>query len=220
MNAARTRWLKRGAQILAIAGVVTAVLAVRVVTASRSELEEGNRLRARGDVDGAIVHFRRAARWYAPASPFPPEALDALAAIADEAERAGERDRALASHRAIRAAILSTRSFYTPFPDRLDRANRRIAELMSSMDPPPIDAGKSREQLRREHLALLEATDRPKLFWTLVLLFGFAAWVSGAFVFVTRAIDEDDRLVAREARRWGTVIVVGFGLFVLGMALA
>jgi len=53
-----------------------------------------------------------------------------------------------------------------------------------------------------------------------VLLIGFGAWVSGAFAFTLRAIDEHDRLIRREAVRWAAVIAVGFGLFVLGMSLA
>ncbi|MCZ7683353.1 MAG: hypothetical protein M5U28_33035 [Sandaracinaceae bacterium] len=56
--------------------------------------------------------------------------------------------------------------------------------------------------------------------WTLLLLAGWIAWTAGAFVFAQRAIDEEDRLRGREARIWGTVVVLGFGLFVIGMALA
>jgi hypothetical protein len=53
-----------------------------------------------------------------------------------------------------------------------------------------------------------------------VLLLGFLAWVGGAFAFTLRAVDEDDHFVVGEALRWGAVIAVGFGLFVLGMVLA
>jgi hypothetical protein len=83
-----------------------------------------------------------------------------------------------------------------------------------------MDAGKSREQLRREHLLLLQANPDPNIAWTMVLLLGFASWVAGAFAFALRAIDEEDRFIPREVWRWSSVIVVGFGLFVLGMSLA
>lgn len=214
------RWARTAAKVAAVAGVILVVLAVRVVTSSKAELDEGDELRESGDRVAAVACYRRAARWYAPGNPYSADALARLARIGTEAEDEGDVQLALSAWRAIRAAIESTRSFYTPHTDRLAAANARIADLMASQTPPPIDAGKSREQLRREHLALLNASTRPNIGWTIVLLLGFAAWVGGAFAFVTRAVDDEDRLVPRLARRWGTVVVVGFGLFVLGMALA
>jgi hypothetical protein len=171
-------------------------------------------------VETAIVHYRRAARWYAPGSPYHVEALAKLGAIAGKAEQTGDRELALSAYRAIRGAIMSTRSFYVPERVRLEAANQRIAALMAELPAPPMDAGKSREQLRREHLALLQQDPGPDVLWTLVLLVGFFSWVLGAFAFTQRAIDDEDRFVGREALRWGAVIVVGFGLFVLGMSLA
>jgi hypothetical protein len=56
--------------------------------------------------------------------------------------------------------------------------------------------------------------------WTFVLLAGFVAWVGGAFAFTWRAIDEHDRWVAAEARRWGAVIAAGLCAFVVGLLLA
>jgi hypothetical protein len=214
------RGLRTSTKALAIAGVILAVLAVRVVTASQAELAEARMLEGRGDVDASIVHYRRAATWYAPGNPFSTDALDRLLALGASAAEEGDRTRALLAYRSARGAILSARSFYTPHGERLAHANHAIADLLAAEEPPPIDAGKSPEELRREHLALLERTARPKIGWTVLLLFGFAAWVSGAFAFATCAIDDEDRLVAVEARKWGTVFVVGFGLFVLGMALA
>ena len=58
------------------------------------------------------------------------------------------------------------------------------------------------------------------MFWSLLLLLGFATWVGSAFAFTQRAIDEQDRFIRREALRYGALIVLGFGLFVLGMSLA
>lgn len=216
----RVHGLRTALRVIAIIALLFAALAVRVVASSRSELIEARRLSEKGDIAGSIVHFRRAARWYAPASPYHVQALSELGKIAREAERRADKPLALSAYRAIRAAIMSTRSFYIPERDRLNAANRRIADLMASQPPPPIDAGKSREALRKEHLALLEAQKGPNIFWTCVLLLGFVAWVGGAFLFSIRAIDDTDRFNWSEARRWGTIIVVGFGVFVLAMTLA
>ena len=205
---------------LCVVGLVLGSFALRVVTTSASELEAGDRYREAGQTEAALIHYRRAARWYAPGSPYHVEALGRLGRIGADAEQRGDVDLALAAYRAIRAAIMSTRSFYVPEPERLRAADERIAALMASLPPPAMDAGKSREQLRSEHLALLRADPSPSAPWSLVLLLGFALWVSSAFAFTMRAVDEQDRFVRREVLRWGTLIAVGFGLFVLGMSLA
>jgi hypothetical protein len=203
-----------------VVGVLFSAFTVRVVTSAAAELREADRYRSRGELEAAVVHYRRAARWYAPGSPFHVQALSHLGAIGAQAEQHGDAELALSAYRAIRAAIMSTRSFYVPEQARLRVADQRIASLMAAQPAPPMDAGKSREQLRREHLALLEADNSPSVLWTLVLLLGFATWVGGAFAFTMRAIDADDRFIPREALRWSALIVVGFGLFVLGMSLA
>jgi tetratricopeptide (TPR) repeat protein len=213
----RTRVLLRAALVLA---VLLAAVGARVVSSARSELRAGDAYAKRGEVEAALVRYRRAARWYAPLSPYHVQALARLGAIGADAERRERPELALEAYRAIRAAILSTRSWYVPEQVRLRAADERIASLMAALPAPPMDAGKSRERLRREHLALLRADPDPSVAWTLVLLFGFGSWVAGAFAFTLRAIDADDRFIPRQVWRWGAVIVVGFGMFVLGMSLA
>jgi hypothetical protein len=209
--------LVRGALVVLL---LLASVCARVVSSARSELRAGDAYAAGGDVEAALVHYRRAARWYAPLSPYHRHALARLGTIGADAERRERPELALEAYRAIRAAILSTRSWYVPEQARLRATDERIASLMAALPAPPMDAGKSREQIRREHLALLGADPDPSVAWTLVLLLGFASWMAGAFAFTLRAIDTEDRFIPGQVRRWGAVIVVGFGLFVLGMSLA
>jgi hypothetical protein len=209
--------LVRGALVVV---VLLAAVCVRVVSSARSELRAGDAYATRGEAEAALVRYRRAARWYAPQSPYHVQALARLGAIGAEAERRDRPELALEAYRAIRAAILSARSWYVPEQARLRAADERIASLMAALPAPPMDADKSREQLRREHLALLRADPDPSVGWTLVLLLGFGSWVAGAFAFTVRAIDAEDRFIPGQVRRWGAVIAVGFGLFVLGMSLA
>jgi hypothetical protein len=95
-----------------------------------------------------------------------------------------------------------------------------IARLMSQQPAPGMDAGKSEKQLYDEHLALLTPITGPSVFWSCVLLLGFVCWVGSAFALSIRAIDDDERWVPVELRRWGGMIALGFSLFVLGMVLA
>ena len=210
-----SRTLKLGGRILALVGVVFAVIAVRAVVSSRSELQRGDLLRESGDLDAAMLAYRRAARWYAPANPYVPQALDRLELMANEAASAGDGERALLAWRAVRGSILSTRSFYTPHRTRLERAEQAIIEASAQAAAP-----RRRAQTRQRLAAAMDAPNGPLLPWSLLLLFGWITWTGGAFVFAQRAIDEEDRVRPQAARLWGTVILVGFGLFVIGMTLA
>ncbi|MDD9940756.1 MAG: hypothetical protein OXU20_06815 [Myxococcales bacterium] len=212
--------LKQPLRLAAVGALLLAAFAMRVVNSASVELERGQAYEAESDPVSAIVHYRRAVRWYAPLSPFHKRALIALARIGAQAELDGDSELALSAYRAIRSGILSTRSFYTPETRRLAAANARIADLMAAAPPPPIDAGKSREALRREHLALLQQDNAPHVGWTFVLLAGFATWVFGAFMFSSRALDENERYIPTQVRRWGAVIAVGLCLFFTGLALA
>ncbi len=198
---------------VAVAGVVLAVLAVRVVTGAHTELRRGEQLAAHHDPDAAILAFRRAARFYAPGNPYSSEGLRRLSVIGAEAEREGNTERALAAYRAIHGAIMSARSVYVPHQAMLARADEAIARLTAH-------APGGTDHTEASILAELRAPIRPHLLWLIVLLIGWLSWTIGAFVFAQRAIDEEDRLRPGQARVWGTVIVLGFGLFVIGMALA
>lgn len=206
-------------QVIVALSCLLLLIAGRVVVSARSELAEAEQLLAAKDREAAVVHFRRAARWYAPFSPFHVRALERLGELGQAAERAGEVELALSAYRALRGAILATRSTYVPERARLEAANRRIAALMSKQPAPGMDAGKSEKQLYEEHLALLTKVPGPNVFWSCVLLLGFVCWVSSAFALSIRAIDDEERWVASELRRWGGMIALGFSLFVLGMVL-
>jgi hypothetical protein len=212
--------LRLALRVVALASLLFGTLATRVVYSAHTELAAAKRAADSGDVDLAIAHYRRAARYYLPGSPYHVAALDQLGALGQTARAAGDVTRALAAYRSIRGSILAARSFYVPEQDRLAAADRSIANLMSEQPAPGMDAGKTRAQLYAEHLALLEASPDPNLLWTLVLLTGFAAFVSAAFAFSLRAIDAQDRLIKPAALRWGAVIVVGLAMFALGLSLA
>ena len=214
------RVARTGLRGLVLAACVLAVVSVRVVLSAREELAQAEKLLGAHDRDAAIVHLRRAARWYAPLSPYHVRALGRLGELAESAALRGDREGALAAYRAVRASILATRSLYVPQRALLDAANRRIASLMADEPAAGVDAGKSREQLRREHLALLMPIPGPDVFWSCVLLVGFACWVCAAFALSFRAIDADDRWVPRELLRCGSLVGLGFALFVLGLVLA
>lgn len=216
---ARAKLSQKVLQGLVVLAGLFVLISARVVISARAELREAERLLAADDRDGAIVHLRRAARWYAPLSPYHVRALERLRELGRRAEQAGETERALSAYRALRGAILATRSTYVPERPQLEAANRRIAALMAKQERPGMDAGKSDQQLYQEHLALLTPIPGPNVFWSCVLLLGFVCWTSAAFALSIRGLDNEERWVPRELKRWGSLIGVGFSLFILGLAL-
>lgn len=217
MDPRRRAALARG---LGIALVVLTVLSVKVVLSSQAELDQAVRAEGAGHLEVAITHYRRAARWYLPIQPSADQALDRLMAIGEEAEGRGDRVLALASYRSAHAAIMSTRSLWVPDRERLHRADERIAHLMATGEVPSMDARLAEADREALYLEMLEEDRDPTAGWALLALVGFAAWLVGAWGVFTRALDEDDHFIQVELRKWGTLFVLGFGLFALGLALA
>jgi hypothetical protein len=201
------RWI-----LLAVAICLAAVLA-RVFWDGRSALALGDEAMAKGDSTEAMTQWRRAARWYAPGAPHVVDAYERLETLAKAAEEKDDRKTALDAWRAVRSSILATRSFYTPFPDRLVHANERIAALMAKADT----AHGTEEERRQFHYELLARDDSPRVGWALLALAGFAAWVGGGFWFARRGVGEDGKLERRTAARAGVLIALGILVWMLGL---
>jgi hypothetical protein len=206
--------------VVALVAFCLGVIVTRVFWDGRSALVEGDAAIARGDRAEAVARWRRAARWYAPGAPHVAGAYGRLEALAREAEAAGDRRTALDAWTAIRSSILSTRSFFTPYAEKLPLANERIAALMAASEDPAVDPGKSEAERKAWHLALLEKDEAPALGWTILALAGFAAWVGGGFLFAFRGIGDGDKLDRRAAARAGLLIVVGLAAWMVGLYLA
>ncbi len=218
MNGTAARLAARASLVVA---ALLVLLAARVLVGAHEELRNATRLRAAGDLDGAVVHYRRAARLYVPGSPHVGEALGALASIARDAESAGATARALAAWRSVHASVLAARSFYVPHDAALAEADARIAALVAA-EPPAVDAAKSpREREAAYRRALTRAAERdPSLVAVLVLLAGFGGWVGGALALLLRGFDGESRARMAEVRSFGLVMLVGFVAFVAGLAFA
>ena len=192
------------------------VVVTRVFWDGRAALQAGDQALARGDVEGAVVAWRRAARWYAPGAPHVATAYVRMEALAQEADAHGDRPGALLAWRAIRSSALATRSFYQPFTDRLAAANQRIAALMASEEK-ASDPRMNEDERRKLQLALLDRDDSPNLGFTVIALAGFAAWVGGGFWFARRGVTADDQLDRRTAIRSGLLIAAGLLVWMLGL---
>jgi hypothetical protein len=85
--------------------------------------------------------------------------------------------------------------------------------------PAVIGDGRSPAQRTDALHRALRAAPPPRPIGLLLTVLGFVCWVTAMFLLPVRGLDIDHRPTAA-ARRLGTAIVFGFGLFVLGLALA
>jgi hypothetical protein len=53
--------------------------------------------------------------------------------------------------------------------------------------------------------------------WSIITLLGLSGWVSSAIVFLFRAFPGRGLFEAREARVWGTAVLVSYGIWIAGM---
>ncbi len=203
-----------------VALVIAAVVCARVLTDARSELDAGRRALAEGRDEVGVRRLRRAAHLYLPLSPYTRDAYDALESYARAAESRGQNDRALTAWRAVRSSALSTRWLVIPYRERLERANRRIARLMSLLPPPPVDRGATQAQLEERHLALLQEDRAPDPAWVVLMGVGFALWMSSVAWAARQGWDDDDRPQWPVLRLAGAGVALGMLLFFVALSRA
>lgn len=208
---------KKIAAVALVAGLCLGVVVSRAVWEGRRALERGSEAATAGDLAEAVTQYRRAARWYVPGAPHVGRAYDRLEDIARLAEASGDVELALAAWRGVRGSILATRSFYTPHSHRLEPANRRIAALMAGSEDPAVAPGQAEPEREAWHYALLERDEAPSVFWSIVALLGFAAWIGGGVLFALRGVTADDTLVPRMAATAGALVAVGLVIWMLGL---
>jgi tetratricopeptide (TPR) repeat protein len=198
--------------------LVVAAAAGRAHVSARTEFEAGVAAESAGDLPGALAHFQFAMRWYTPGAEAPVAAADALTRLADAAEAKGDRAGALAALRRLRGGIFSTRSFYSPFGERLAAVDARLARLSAAEQiAAGLARGQSVDALEAEHARLLALDPTPTPGWALAATLGFFGWVGGTLGFIFRGLDAGLRLVQPAARRWSLVFAGSFGVWVLGL---
>jgi hypothetical protein len=149
-------------------------------------------------------------------APHVESAYDKLRGLALSAEEQGNTRIAVAAWTGIRSSVRATRSFYTPFPERLDEADTHIAKLMATMER-QSDTTANVAETEQWHLALLKRDEMPSVAWSIFALFGLALWIGGGFGFALRGVDDNDRLVPKAAGYSGAAIAVGMLVWLLGL---
>jgi hypothetical protein len=211
----RARWLP-----LLLVGLAVAVVGIRLVADARAAFREGAAAADRGATEEAIRGYADAIRLYVPGSPYARAGLERLEALAAAAEGRGELETARHALEAARGALLGTRSFYTPFADRLPALTARLARLLAALEGPRVAPGATAEARIAWHAERLARPPGPAPAAALAALVGFAIWLGAAVAFFTRGLDRGLRLRRGPATAAAVVFGVGVALFLAGLRLA
>jgi hypothetical protein len=212
--------IKRAVVItLAALAVLLSVMTLRAFLEARAASASARVALQRGDLQQGIVHLRGSARWDAPFNGYAADARAQLGQLAEACEARGDSVCALSAWRSLHAAIMATRSFYTPHQEQLARADERIASLMAREPPPPIEGQRSEADRKAEYLALLQPRD-PNPFGVLLACLGFATWVGSTVVFLSWGVDREGRILRAVAKPSVLCLLLGWIVFAVGLRIA
>lgn len=209
--------------MLLVIGVLAAVLFTRGHRAAERDLAVAAEAERVGDVETAIIGYRRAASWGTLFDAVPEAALANLQRLASVARQREDGPTELLATRAVYASLQSRRWIASSSSD-LEPVAQRLAALTiqhatPQNSPAVIGDGRSPGQRTEALYRRLRAPPSPRPLGLLMTVVGFVCWVTATFLLPVRGLDIDHRPTA-SARRLGTAIVFGFGLFVVGLALA
>jgi len=194
---------------------------LKIFFSSRSEFKTAELARISGEYSEAIKHCERAILWYLPVGGYVEPASEGLWEMA-EALESEDKKLALEAYRSLRSAFYATRSFYTPGLPWIDRSNQKIAALMAEAVPySEADKKKPYDQRRQEALAILERPMKPDPLWSMAVGIGLLGWVSGVLLFIWKAFrGESPRVDLKQGFLWGSIVVVFYALWIVGLMKA
>ena len=206
--------------VIVLLGVTAAlaVIVVRLLIDARGANRNGTVAEERGEINEAIRFYLDAGRLYVPGSPFTRHALDRLEAIGVAQVTKGDYATARAAFEAERAAILGTRSFYTPYAERLPNLERRLSRLLAAAEEGASPA--NFEERAKWHAERLGQRPRPKTSMVMLALLGLATWVGSAVAFFRKGVDANLALRRTWALLAGAGFLVGLALFLVCLRLA
>jgi hypothetical protein len=209
--------------LLWTAGIFLLALGVivgRLLIDGRALGQRGAQAENHGHPTEAIRLYAEAARHYVPFGPYHAQALSRLDAIAVSAIQRGDYPLGRMALEAERSALLATRSLYIPMAHRLPEIELRLARLLAATEDPATQAGASFEDRSRWHLDRLSQHPSPRGPYVLLALVGLGGLVASSVLFFTRGLDVNLRLKSPWAIVYGSLFLLGLGLFLAGLRWA
>jgi hypothetical protein len=213
MNGSTVGRLGVGA-VVAIA--VLAIAGLRLVGEGRAALLASDAALSQGNVTGAVVHARHAARAYVPFAAHVEQGFLKLRDIALNSERRGDTEAALFAWRALLSAAAGTR----PFGGVTDRARADAEASVARLSVELRALARSGPRVTREpegESAFSAADVVPRIGWGALLLAGACLWWGAGLRLTSRGWGTDGRLVPGEVRIAGGMAFAGLIAWLTGL---
>ena len=226
--------------------LVVALVAVvsRVLVEGTTSWDRGVSALEKGEKEEALFQFRKTARWVAPGFSLPKEALLTIEEMGNGALEecktcssactvdSGEACKSPACEACSfavyafdsgRAAILGSRSFYTPHSEILVRMNAGLVVALSRAaevyPPGPRQPPETREERIKEHQEQMELDHAPDVMFSLISSLGFAAWLAFLLLGLLRWSPSSSSKLLFTSRRCFGISIGSFGLWVVGLLM-
>ncbi len=121
--------------------VVTMVIMIamiwgRTYYSQRQQFFFGEDALKKRNIREAITGYESAIHMYTPGSGMVKTSIERLWQIGEMTERQGQYDWALIAYRSLRSSIYAVRSFYTPYPEWIERCDKKIAQILAITEGP------------------------------------------------------------------------------------
>ena len=198
-------------RVLLVVVIGVAALVVRALVGSIAEYHEGDGAVIKNDLARAMTHYERAVRWYAPGNPYAHAALGSLIVTCNRVAQEQSTQAGFDCYSRARSAILSVRSFYTPYGTELAAIDETLARLSDQLGYPG-------DEMRRKLALRFEASP----LWSLVAALGLVGWIGGVAGAIWTGVDPETGRPRRTRKSLGFLglFVLSFGLWLLGLWLA
>jgi tetratricopeptide (TPR) repeat protein len=117
--------------IAVIAVISLLLLAVNTQYRQWSQFSKGEAAEKSGDFIQAMAGYEAALHMYTPFSPLVTTAAERLWRMAEDAEKRGDKERALITYRALRSSFYSAKWLLQPGEEWIKRCDERIAALVN-----------------------------------------------------------------------------------------
>jgi len=187
---------------------------------SRNEYQRAEAALQNNNLEQAITHFNRAIHWYSPGNKAIKDSIQGLWKIGIQAENNGDYGLALQAFRALRSSLYSARSFYTPYPDWIEKCDDRISTILTRQKYPPApDESSPTASLMRkkEILKILKTPTEPNVLWSIIVEIGFLGWIVSSIGFIFRVFTGQKGFNPKRAIFWGILIIFFYTFWIVGM---
>ena len=207
---------------LCVLGLLVAfmmLLYAKIAYNASQDFTYGEAAYTNGEYKAAITHYERTIKWYTPLSPVVQRAVERLWQLGTEAEARGDGSLALEAYQTLRSSLYAVQSFYLPYHSWIAQSAERIAPLLAQTKADKEPEGNHLAQNTARFAIQLQRHVGPHLGWAVLVELGFLGWLGATVGLIWYIVDEQGHFAPRQGLWWGSLLIIFFALWIIGMRL-